>query len=78
MRHAANTHAVDLNTGGIWCKMRYVDVVATSSRYLTCIHCWKRLRNAGVGIDNESVRRAWPKVYLVTGLRMVRRWGVVL
>lgn len=72
MKHAANTHAVDLNTGGIMCKTRYIDVVPTSSPYLTCCRCRARLHRRGVDMQDASVRARLPKVYLVTGLRMVR------
>ncbi len=72
MRHAANTHAVDLNTGGIMCATRYVDVVATASPYLTCCRCWRALRRHGIDVDDVITRRQLPKAYLVTGLRMVR------
>lgn len=69
MRHAANTHAVDLNTGRVVCGYPHVDVVHADSRYVTCWRCCRRLRAIGIG-DNQ--RRALPKVYLVTGLRVVR------
>jgi len=74
VRHAANTHAVDLVRGGIMCKTRYVDVVAVVDGYpyVSCMRCWDRLYHAGVDMMDEAVRRSIPKVYLVTGLRMVR------
>lgn len=75
MRHAANTHAVDLNTGGVACGYPHVDVVHAESRYLTCWRCCRVLRRRGVDISDEATRRRVPKVYLVTGLRMVRGKG---
>lgn len=77
MKHAANTHAVDLNTGGIFCAMNYVDVVPVESPYVTCFRCRDRLRRAGVDVMNDVVRARLPKVYLVTGLRMVRTGRVM-
>lgn len=71
-RVAANTHAVDLNTGGIMCATRYVDVVPYEGRFLTCIRCWKALRRMGVDVFDENELRRVPKVRLITGLRMVR------
>lgn len=72
MRHAVNTHAVDLNTGGIMCRTRYVDLVPTASPYLTCWRCCKIMRRRfGVDVGDDE-RRRWPKVHLVTGLRVVR------
>ena len=72
MRHAANTHAVDLARGGIMCSTRYVDVVAVDSPYVTCCRCWRRLDRAGVDMLDDAVRARLPKVYLITGLRLVR------
>ena len=72
MKHAANTHAVDLNTGGIMCKTRYVDVVPVASPYVSCLRCWDRLYRSGVDMFDDDVRTRLPKVYLVTGLRMIR------
>jgi hypothetical protein len=71
-RHSANTHAVDLNTGGIVCGHKYVDLVPTDSPYLTCFVCCRFLRRMGVDISDDATRRRWPKAYLVTGLRVVR------
>lgn len=76
MKHAANTHAVDLNTGGVVCGYRrYVDVVEARSLYVTCFRCWDRLYKRGVDMLDEATRAAVPKVYLVTGLRVVRTGG---
>jgi len=72
MRHAANTHAVDLSTGGVMCGYPHVDVAPYDGPYLTCCRCWRALRRRGDGTDDAAVRRWWPKVYLVTGLRVVR------
>ena len=74
MRHAANTHAVDLSRGGIVCSTKYTDVVAVAAGYpyVSCVRCWRRLSDAGVAMEDEVVRRSLPKVYLITGLRVVR------
>lgn len=71
-RHAANTHAVDLNTGEVICRYPHVDVVHSDSPYLTCARCWRRLRAAGVDMER---RAKMPKVYLVTGMCVVRGRG---